>query len=392
MLRCLFASTCAVVTVNLFYFTTASHVGNYGLLVLGVGGEYVYDWLELIPFALIGCAWGILGALWSTVNVKILTKRMLLPRNFYGNSARVLEALLIVTVVSIAQYFVPFFFDCKPLPDIEHLSETLIQFNCKVGEYNPAADLFFNSPDRVVRLLFDHENENIFGFWELSIFSAFFFFSSCVCAGATVAGGSFIPLIMVGAGTGRLVGQALLLLYPTAGLDPSIYSIIGASAAITGGTRLTISICIIMIELTGSSQYLLPIIMTVLTARWVGDSLNKPIYERHMALKGYPYLLPSVGKKMLIRNGASLEVSQVMASPVVCFRAETTSTEIIHVRACAFAILTRCQYLENTAHSGFPVVDDHNRPVGLILRSQLIIILFAVGNAKPSMIHTNRFK
>jgi len=41
----------------------------------------------------------------------------------------------------------------------------------------------------------------------------------------------------------------------------SIYSLIGAAAMLTGFSRLTLSIVVIVVELTENTQYLLPIIL-----------------------------------------------------------------------------------------------------------------------------------
>ncbi|CAK9071114.1 H(+)/Cl(-) exchange transporter 3 (Chloride channel protein 3) (ClC-3) (Chloride transporter ClC-3) [Durusdinium trenchii] len=65
---------------------------------------------------------------------------------------------------------------------------------------------------------------------------------------------------------------------------------VGAAATLGGVCRVTISLVVIMYELTGG-LYLTPAFMiAVLAAKWVGDLFNHSIYDCVIGLRGYPYL------------------------------------------------------------------------------------------------------
>ena len=50
---------------------------------------------------------------------------------------------------------------------------------------------------------------------------------------------------------------------------------IGAAAALGGVTRMTVSLVVIMFELTGRLSYIVPIMVAVLVSKWVGDTIIK---------------------------------------------------------------------------------------------------------------------
>ena len=64
----------------------------------------------------------------------------------------------------------------------------------------------------------------------------------------------------------------------------------GASAMLGGYTRLTYSLCVIMLETTQSINYFIPIMISVLTAVTVGDYFNRSLYERALRMKQIPLL------------------------------------------------------------------------------------------------------
>lgn len=90
--------------------------------------------------------------------------------------------------------------------------------------------------------------------------------------GCKVPAGIFVPSMAVGASFGRMVGimvQALHESFPDSRffsacepdvpcITPGTYAFLGAGAALSGIMHLTISVTVIMFELTGALTYILP--------------------------------------------------------------------------------------------------------------------------------------
>lgn len=72
-----------------------------------------------------------------------------------------------------------------------------------------------------------------------------------------------------------------------------MYAVIGAAALLGGVTRMTISLVVIMFEMTGALNFVLPVMVAVMLSKWVGDALvPRDINEISIHVNGYPFLDP----------------------------------------------------------------------------------------------------
>lgn len=90
--------------------------------------------------------------------------------------------------------------------------------------------------------------------------------------GCKVPAGIFVPSMAIGASFGRMVGilvQALHESFPDSSffaacepdvpcITPGTYAFLGSAAALSGIMHLTVSVVVIMFELTGALVYILP--------------------------------------------------------------------------------------------------------------------------------------
>jgi len=97
--------------------------------------------------------------------------------------------------------------------------------------------------------------------------------------------------MVVGGLLGRIVGhavQSVVLQYPsvaifegcaahpygTSCITPGVYALIGAGATMCGVTRLSVTLAVILFELTGSLDYVLPFSLSILVAKWTADAIE----------------------------------------------------------------------------------------------------------------------
>jgi len=141
-------------------------------------------------------------------------------------------------------------------------------------------------------------------------------------------------------------------------VHPGTYAFIGATCMLGGMTRMTVSLCVILMETTNNIQYLLPIMLTLSLSKWVGDIFNISLYDMHVEIKCIPFLefKPPVGMEQL-------HAQDLMSSPVVTVQEVESAENIVRM-------------LEDNDHNGFPVLRRGTRKfVGMVLRSQLVVLL-----------------
>mmetsp|Transcript_3319 Transcript_3319/g.15694 ORF Transcript_3319/g.15694 Transcript_3319/m.15694 type:complete len:220 (-) Transcript_3319:2207-2866(-) len=157
---------------------------------------------------------------------------------------------------------------------------------------------------RVTQLLCDRKSSGeLIGVLSASILNKFLL--TLITFGVKVPAGLFIPSLTLGACMGRLGGtfiQHLTDAYPdwllfrecdstSACVDGAIYAIVGAAAVLAGVTQVSLSLCVVMIELTGGLSHLLPVVVAVLSANMVTNPLGSPsIYDSIVHVNRYPYL------------------------------------------------------------------------------------------------------
>lgn len=103
--------------------------------------------------------------------------------------------------------------------------------------------------------------------------------------GCKVPSGIIIPALDAGALCGRLVGQAI------GDISPGIFAMVGAAAFLAGVSRMTVSLTVIMFELTGEVNYIPPFMIAILIAKWVADGLSREgVYDLAQTVLGHPFL------------------------------------------------------------------------------------------------------
>uniref|UniRef100_A0A093XMC3 Chloride channel protein n=1 Tax=Talaromyces marneffei PM1 TaxID=1077442 RepID=A0A093XMC3_TALMA len=191
-----------------------------------------------------------------------------------------------------------------------------------------------------------------------------------VSYGCKVPAGIFVPSMAIGASFGRMVGilvQALHESFPDSSffaacepdvpcITPGTYAFLGAAAALSGIMHLTVSVVVIMFELTGALVYILPTMIVVGVTKAVSERFGHGgIADRMIWFNGFPFL---DNKEEHVFN---VPVSRVMTgSPLSLPASDLPVREAEHL-------------LNDNKFQGFPIVEDRTSKtlVGYIGRTEL---------------------
>lgn len=251
--------------------------------------RYVADWefFEIAAFILVGCLGGAFGALfikasrsWATSFRKVpIVKRWPLA-----------EVVFVALLTGLVSYWNPF----TKLPVAKLL-------------YNLARPCDPNKPDDMG--LCPTDMDEIFPVVK-SLAIAFFVkgILTIITFGIKVPAGIYVPSMVVGGLGGRLIGhmvQWIVLRFPTSPIfgncaahvtgqsciTPGVYALIAAGSTMCGVTRLSVTLAVILFELTGSLNYVLPFSLAIMVAKWTADLIEPlSIYDLLTNLNSYPFL------------------------------------------------------------------------------------------------------
>lgn len=341
-------------------------LGSLGVLTFGdtlQTDTTTFRMWELPIFVLIGVAGGLVGALFNALNVPLTRFRM----RFVGARGwrRFLEVILVTAVIAAVEFAPPLMAKACWVPDVQAPSDNSTGYwmSCDPeGDDKPhsiVAGLFVAPSEDSIKVLL-HDSHKFNNTW-LGAFGLVYFALACWTYGLGVPSGLFVPSLLIGAIFGRIAGQSIGQHLP-GGTFAGNYALIGASAALAGMARITISLAVILIEATGNTQWTLPLLLAVVAAKWVGDLFNRGIYDIHIHLKRVPFLEAFPEPEM-----QHMCVRDVMS----------TETVTLPMAARAGDLRTR---LEGCTHNGFPVVEpDSNRFYGLVDRGAVMRALLSSG-------------
>ncbi|KAK7825108.1 chloride channel protein clc-b [Quercus suber] len=257
--------------------------GSGGLVMFDVSNVTIkYHVMDIIPVAVIGIIGGVLGSLYNYCLHKVLRLYNLI--NQKGRIHKLLLSLTFSLLTSACRYGLPFLVKCRPCDS--SVSETecptngrsgnFKQFNCPDGYYNDLATLLLTTNDDAVRNIFSANTPYEYQTSSLLIFFALYCILGLFTFGIAVPSGLFLPIILMGSGYGRLLGLAI---GSYSNIDQGLFAVLGAASLMAGSMRMSVSLCVIFLELT-NNLLLLPITMIVLLiAKTVGDIFNPSIYE-----------------------------------------------------------------------------------------------------------------
>lgn len=308
--------------------------------------HYDRDWhfFEVLFYIILGIFGGLYGAFVIKWNLKAQSFR----KKYLSNYA-ILEATLLATGTAIICY--PNMFLRIDMTE----SMEILFLECEGAEdYNGLCE-----KDKRWSMVFS-----------LTVATIIRIFLVIISYGCKVPAGIFVPSMAIGASFGRTIGilvQALHEAYPTSVffsacqpdspcITPGTYAFLGAAAALSGIMHITVSVVVIMFELTGALTYILPTMIVVGVTKAVSELFGKGgIADRMIWFNGFPFL---DNKE---EHTFGVPVSQVMTGDTVAL--PTTGMIMKNLEAL----------LQQDKYQGFPIVEDLNTKilVGYIGRTEL---------------------
>ena len=318
---------------------------------------------EIVPFMLLGVLGGVYGGLFIRANMRVARWKKATPR-LPGPLTQVFLVALLTALINYPNFYMraqtselvsSLFSDCALVLDD--------QFGlCKTGAATAGT---------IALLLL----AALLGFVLASL-----------TFGLHIPAGIILPSMAIGALSGRALGivmeiwqrnQPDFFLFgrcaeenaTAACVTPGVYAIVGAAATLAGVTRMTVSIVVIMFELTGALTYVLPIMIAVMFSKWVGDALTRRrgIYEAWIHHQGYPFLDAASSE---VGGGGALADATVAATAA---QVMTRVEDLVVLTAAGHTIASLRRVLASCDYRGFPVVADARDAalLGYISRAEL---------------------
>uniref|UniRef100_A0A8C7V5M6 Chloride channel, voltage-sensitive 2a n=1 Tax=Oncorhynchus mykiss TaxID=8022 RepID=A0A8C7V5M6_ONCMY len=251
--------------------------------------DFPFDLQELPAFAILGIACGFGGALFVYLNRLIVEFC-----EYYTIELRLVFPAMVTLIISTLT-FPPGFGQFMAGQLTQHESLVALLDNRTWSRQGVAEEFDYISHSHAWK----HPQVNVF--ITLIFFIVMKFWMSAVATTMPVPCGAFMPVFLIGAAFGRLVGETMAVMFPDGihadgsvyPIVPGGYAVVGA-AALSGAVTHTVSTAVIVFELTGQISHILPVMIAVILANAVAQSLQPSLYDSIIRIKKLPYL-PELG-------------------------------------------------------------------------------------------------
>ncbi|KAH8912242.1 hypothetical protein BR93DRAFT_922200 [Coniochaeta sp. PMI_546] len=333
---------CALVATAVLAAMNPFRTGQ--LVMFQVKYDRSWHFFEVLFYIIIGVFGGLYGAFVIKWNLRFQAFRKKYLKNY-----AILEATFLAFATAIVCYPNAFL-----RIDMTESMEILF-LECEGGEdYRGLCEA-------------EHRMKNILSLLLATIIRIFFVIISYGCK---VPAGIFVPSMAIGASFGRTVGiivQAIHDAYPQSAffaacepdvpcITPGTYAFLGAAAALSGIMHITVSVVVIMFELTGALTYILPTMIVVGVTKAVSELFGKGgIADRMIWFSGFPFLDSKED------HNFGVPVSQAM------------TTDVVAIPSTGMTLKNVERLLSQDKYQGFPIVEgEHsNILVGYIGRTEL---------------------
>ncbi|EGW31629.1 uncharacterized protein SPAPADRAFT_62240 [Spathaspora passalidarum NRRL Y-27907] len=349
---------CAMIAVTTLAMINPFRTGQ--LVLFEVTYDTNWHYFEIPVYIILGTFGGFYGIIVSRFNIQMAAFR----KKYLGNFA-VREVFTLALLTASFAYFNEFLL-------LEMTESMQVLFHeCEETFHHPLCDPKSNKTSLLLTLLFA-----TIARMGLVI----------ITYGCRVPAGIFVPSMAVGATFGRALGIIVDMIYQKHKdsfyfstcadggrcIIPGTYAFLGAAAGLSGITDLTVTVVIIMFELTGALRYIVPTMIVVAITKSVNDKWGKGgIADQMINVNG----LPLIDAKEEFSFGTTVEAAM---SPVIVAFSTAEPIPLSQLK----------HILENTSYDGFPIIHSGNNPkiFGYVSRYEIEYILNNYDGVDESML------
>jgi chloride channel 2 len=282
-----------------------------------------YDWPEIMAFIMIGVVAGVVGALFT----KILTLVIRISKNhptFNATKQRVFMRVVgVALLIAIVAY---------PIELVRNDLRGVIGF-------------FLQKDDNVV-------------WWHLLLILLAKFIFTLLSVGFTpIPAGIYSPVFTTGVVFGRFIGELFILTWPSLTIGRGTYAVVGGAALAASVTR-TISVAVIVIELSQQLRLFFPALIAVLIAVAVARCWSSGVYDILIRQRDLPEMPPFT----LLGRSTNKCAADIMRRDLKTLSLKSTFGDVIAL-------------LNHSRLSSFPLIDENGIFLGTIMRRDLECLL-----------------
>jgi CIC family chloride channel protein len=179
--------------------------------------------------------------------------------------------------------------------------------------------------------------------------------ATIITLGSGGSGGVFAPSLFMGAMLGTAFGLGLNRVFPAITAPPGAYALVGMAAVFSASAHAPITATLILFELTGDYQIILPLMLTVVIATVLAQ----------VALHGESiYTLKLTRRGIRLQRGRDIDIlTGVTVAEVMTHEVDTVTTDM--------TLVELSEAFNRMHHHGFPVLDRVGELRGVVTLADL---------------------
>jgi chloride channel 3/4/5 len=355
--KTMFRAFFTAIMAKIFYLYANPTTSSHGKQVLFQVDPRLneWEWFDMGPFILLGVVGGVVGGLFVSAHMRLFKFRERGGTLYYRPFWQIFVVSIVVLCISFNNIYlkgnVLFLLEAlfSRCPSNTEYSLDVVQSLCR--STGVGMEIFHLVVAGLLRIVF-----------------------LTVTLGLLMPVDVMLPSMAAGACLGRAMGMAIEAWHAHVGYEfpfgvckgvspciiPRLYALVGAASLMCGTLRGSVSFVVIMFEVTGGLEYILPIMIATTVARWVGDAISaEGIVDRLTRANGFPLL-------------------DVREEPPCDGTAEEIMTPYPVFLTCHDNTLRDVQkLLETQPFSGYPVVNNAKEQLlyGYVLRIDLVLAM-----------------